>query len=357
MCDECRVLFASRRGAMQHLASAAHDSTQTRPVRLVEPDEQNQNDRQELGFVCRLCAKPRLFTRLDGLRRHSSALHGAAELAYAHVLPFADDKDSDTGKDSTSISTSISMSISKSIGGSSSGRARELASYETLLVPYEPAEPLPAFQGLAREQVVLASTASDARRAVSELHRLLGDPPYMVGFDTESKPTFVAGQRSCGPHVIQLALAGAAWLFLLGGAEDDAIMAELAPVLCSPAIAKYGFGLTSDRRLLRERFGLDTQDSLVDLGVLTRGFLPHVLGARTGAELLLGRSFAKSKSMGTKNWAARLTNAMVLYAANDAHLAFAVASRLGQLGDVPGLCAFVKAHREAGGGQLRLATV
>ena len=40
----------------------------------------------------------------------------------------------------------------------------------------------------------------------------------MIGFDTESKPTFVKGEASTGPHLVQLATDTHVYLFQIGAA-------------------------------------------------------------------------------------------------------------------------------------------
>ncbi|MDB5851290.1 MAG: 3-5 exonuclease, partial [Rhodoferax sp.] len=59
---------------------------------------------------------------------------------------------------------------------------------------------LPPFPSLTLPQIRLVATAQDAERADAELRG-----QTVLGFDTESKPTFVRNETSEGPHVVQFA--------------------------------------------------------------------------------------------------------------------------------------------------------
>lgn len=139
----------------------------------------------------------------------------------------------------------------------------------------------------------------------------------VLGFDTESRPLFAAGQDDTGPHVVQFATASAAWLLQL----HHAPALEIArAVLADERICKVGFGLDNDRSSLPRRLG----EELTHLVDLDRVFARHGYGRNTGVRaavaLVLGQNLRKSKKTSTSNWAApRLTPAQVRYAANDAH--------------------------------------
>ena len=58
---------------------------------------------------------------------------------------------------------------------------------------------LEPFERIGIDRVSLVSTGSQARRA---LDALVG--AAVLGFDTESKPTFARNELSEGPHIVQL---------------------------------------------------------------------------------------------------------------------------------------------------------
>ena len=80
---------------------------------------------------------------------------------------------------------------------------------------------LPPYDGIRLADVRLVKSAADAQAAQAAL--LAADA---IGFDTESKPTFVKGESSDGPHLIQFADDRHAWLFQVG---DTATIDALPP--------------------------------------------------------------------------------------------------------------------------------
>ncbi|HSI13913.1 MAG TPA: 3'-5' exonuclease [Chthoniobacter sp.] len=148
----------------------------------------------------------------------------------------------------------------------------------------------------------------------------------IAGFDTESKPTFHAGEKSRGPHVIQFALRDQAFIFQLHRPECRALVSEL---LGSEQVLKVGFGLRNDRAQIRSSLGV-TLEAVIDLDTVfrKRGYKGHI-GVRAAVGAVLNRSFRKSKRVTTSNWAAEeLTAAQLLYAANDAFAALQVMEAL-----------------------------
>ena len=69
---------------------------------------------------------------------------------------------------------------------------------------------LEIFAGLELRDIELVATPEDAARALATLGQL-----SVVGFDTESKPTFMKNEVSTGPHTVQLAAVVSAWVLLL----------------------------------------------------------------------------------------------------------------------------------------------
>ena len=67
---------------------------------------------------------------------------------------------------------------------------------------------LPPYRGIALADVVLVDSVAADAAAARDL--LAADA---VGFDTESKPTFAKGEVSTGPHLVQLATDGRAYLY------------------------------------------------------------------------------------------------------------------------------------------------
>ncbi|KQV46524.1 MULTISPECIES: 3'-5' exonuclease [unclassified Duganella] len=177
---------------------------------------------------------------------------------------------------------------------------------------------LPPYEGIRLADVRLVKTAADAEAAQAAL--LAADA---IGFDTESKPTFVKGESSNGPHLIQFADDRHAWLFQVGDAFPH--LATVKAILESDMTLKIGFGLSDDVKRVRAKLGIEPL-KVVDLGVVLR--VPgqkNDLGAKSAVAKYFGRSLTKSKKISTTNWATpRLNEKQILYAADDAQVALRV---------------------------------
>ncbi|MCX8520617.1 MAG: 3'-5' exonuclease domain-containing protein 2 [Rhodoferax sp.] len=184
---------------------------------------------------------------------------------------------------------------------------------------------LPAFGRPGLEQITQVFNAEQARAAAVQLHKT-----NAWGFDTESKPTFRVGELSDGPHIVQLATASRAWVFQLHDPECRTITAEL---LACTGVAKAGFGLGDDRKRIQHKLGVEPE-GILELNQVfkARGYRKD-MGVKGAVAVLFGQRFIKSKKAATSNWAnPHLTDAQLVYAANDAYAAICVYQALG-LGD------------------------
>jgi len=176
---------------------------------------------------------------------------------------------------------------------------------------------LEPFERLGLDRIRLVATPAQARQACDEL---AAAPVW--GFDTESKPTFLKDQRSEGPHVVQLATLDLAWVFQLHDPGCRAIVAEL---LALRGITKAGFGLGDDRQRIAAKLGVEPVDVLELNTVFRQRGYRKDMGVRGAVAVLFKRRFIKSRKATTSNWAnPQLTEAQLLYAANDAWAALRV---------------------------------
>lgn len=176
---------------------------------------------------------------------------------------------------------------------------------------------LPEFARLGLDRIALVDSAAAAREAVAAL-RDQSD----WGFDTESKPTFVQGEVSDGPHILQLATLERAWVFLL---HDTASRDLGAQLLADAGHTKAGFGLGDDTKRIRAKLGVEPA-GVIELNHLfrARGYRKD-MGVKGAVAVLFGQRFIKSKKAATSNWAnPRLTESQLIYAANDAWAAAVV---------------------------------
>lgn len=176
---------------------------------------------------------------------------------------------------------------------------------------------LAPFDRLGLNQISLVSTADEAGQACDALARV-----RVLGFDTESKPTFFKDQVSEGPHIVQLATADRAWVFQLHDLQCRTMVGQLLSTL---GIVKAGFGLGDDRKRIISKLGVEPADVL-ELNTIfrERGYRKD-MGVKGAVAVLFNQRFIKSKKAATSNWAnPRLTEAQLVYAANDAYAAFRV---------------------------------
>lgn len=176
---------------------------------------------------------------------------------------------------------------------------------------------LEPFEGLGLNDIVLVATRDDAERAATALLAA-----GVVGFDTESKPTFAKNEVSTGPHLVQFATRETAWLFQLHRTDCNEVLGAL---IGSEALRKVGFGLSSDLSLIRQKLKVEPRAVHdIDDEFRRRGYRRSV-GVKTAVALVFGQRFTKSRKATTSNWAShRLSKAQLRYAANDAYASIRV---------------------------------
>lgn len=182
---------------------------------------------------------------------------------------------------------------------------------------------LEPYVGLSMQNIWVVSTAQESQAAREEIMR-----NEVLGFDTESRPTFLKNQESKGPHILQFSTPVKAYIFYAHLVECHAVVAE---ILESSEVMKIGFGLGDDLKRISAKFGIEPR-AVVDLNATFKeiGYRNQV-GARTAIAILFKKKFAKSRSATTSNWSNKvLTEQQILYAANDAHAAIQVFHALQQ---------------------------
>jgi hypothetical protein len=180
---------------------------------------------------------------------------------------------------------------------------------------------LPAFPGLSPDHIHVPRTGAECEDAAAEIL-----DAGVAGFDTEAKPTFRAGQKSDGPHVVQFALTDKAFIFQLHRGDCERATAGL---IASKRVLKVGFGLKNDHGQIWSRLGISLNHFL-DLDHVFRklGYRGQI-GVRGAMGALAKQSFKKSKTITTSNWALReLSLPQLRYAANDAFAALKIMEAL-----------------------------
>jgi len=177
------------------------------------------------------------------------------------------------------------------------------------------------FAGLTLARIHIPTSTAEFKIATDKLLAA-----GIVGFDTESRPTFTTGDISEGPHVVQFALPDKAFLFQVHHAACHPFLREL---LQSDALIKVGFGLKSDSRHIHAKLGVQL-GGVVDLNrVFSMMGYSKEVGIRSAVGLVFRQRFAKSRKVTTSNWSQpKLSSQQILYAANDAYAALRVLEAL-----------------------------
>jgi len=180
--------------------------------------------------------------------------------------------------------------------------------------------PLCRYEG----EICLIQTARDIDHALADLQS-----EQLIGFDTETKPTFRKGDRHL-PCLVQVATARKVYLFRLKSPEDCVVPADM---LGSPGLLKVGIGLTDDMRALKLLHPFEERNML-DLGTLARQCGMAQTGVRNLAGIFLKIRIPKGAQ--TSNWAApTLSSAQIRYAATDAWICRELFLKFQGLGMVP----------------------
>lgn len=163
--------------------------------------------------------------------------------------------------------------------------------------------PLLQFEG----RITLIDTNEKFRRAMIDIGK-----PDLLGFDTETRPSFRKGRRY-QVALLQLADASRAWLFRL---NMIGLPKELTTLLADKTVIKTGVAIRDDLKALRSLFPfephgfIDLQNMVADHGI-------KELGLKKLTAITLGHTISKSQQV--SNWEApALTEPQQLYAATDA---------------------------------------
>lgn len=158
-------------------------------------------------------------------------------------------------------------------------------------------------------KIVVVEEVQAAREICDEILR----EETLLGFDTETRPTFKKGEKKHEPALIQMARADMVYLFRI---NKTGLIQPLIEVLKEKKIIKAGLAISRDLEELQELSYFEP-GGFVDLNQFAaeKGF--KSIGVRRLTAMLLG--FRVSKRQQTSNWEAEeLTKAQIRYAATDA---------------------------------------
>ncbi|MBQ7608285.1 MAG: 3'-5' exonuclease domain-containing protein 2 [Desulfovibrionaceae bacterium] len=165
-------------------------------------------------------------------------------------------------------------------------------------------------------------------RALDEWERALPDlqESSVLGFDTETRPTFRKGKTNA-PSLVQLATANAVYLIQLSWLAFGPYLAE---VLADAAILKVGVGIRFDMLTLA-KLSPFVPAGLVDLGTVARVNKLPSQGLRTLSAAFFGWRISKGSQC--SNWGVSdLSQRQILYAATDAWVGRLIYLKMKDLG-------------------------
>ena len=135
----------------------------------------------------------------------------------------------------------------------------------------------------------------------------------IIGFDTETKPSFTANTKRNSVALLQLAGVERAYIFRL---HNTGIPPELAKILSTTKIIKVGAAVNDDIKSLQVHTKFIAR-GFVDLQTIASGWGIMDKSVRKMAAIILGIRVSKSQQL--SNWeTAELSPAQINYAAIDA---------------------------------------
>jgi len=168
--------------------------------------------------------------------------------------------------------------------------------------------PIKRFEG----EIYLIENEDDTKDAVAYLSSF-----KFIGFDTESKPTFVKGKANINEvALLQLSSNEKAFLFRLNKYD---MPKSLKLLLENPNVLKIGSATHGDIHKLKDLYKKEefNPKGFVDIQIIGKKYKIKTVGLTKLTAILLG--FRISKRQQLSNWeAAELSKAQLNYAATDA---------------------------------------
>jgi ribonuclease D len=144
----------------------------------------------------------------------------------------------------------------------------------------------------------------------------------VLGFDTETKPSFKKG-KTYGVSLLQLSTSDKAFLFRL---NKIGLPQEIKQIMASEKVQKIGVAIHDDISSLRKISDFQPA-GFIDLQQFVKNYGIEDNGLKKLVAIILG--FKISKRQQTSNWEAEvLSQSQVEYAATDAWVCFEIYNRL-----------------------------
>jgi len=170
-------------------------------------------------------------------------------------------------------------------------------------------------------EICLVRTHAELEIAIDSLQK-----ERVIGFDTETKPTFSKGKMN-SPSLIQFAGEHVVYLIQL---QFVSMEVEIASILESPSILKAGVSIRDDIKELQKLYKFKA-DGLVDLADIAHKHKLESYGLRNLAAKFF--NWRISKGSQCSNWSqAQLSSRQMAYAATDAWIGREVYLKMQELG-------------------------
>ena len=135
----------------------------------------------------------------------------------------------------------------------------------------------------------------------------------LLGFDTESRPTFAPGQPHHGVSLLQLSGSACAYLFRV---KEMGLPQKLCSILANPSILKVGAAVNDDVHGLQRICGFK-EAGFIDLQKIVWEYGIRDKSVKKMAAIILGVRISKTQQL--SNWEAEeLSESQQKYAATDA---------------------------------------
>lgn len=172
--------------------------------------------------------------------------------------------------------------------------------------------------------IIVANTMEQAEIAAREIR----NAHAIVGFDTETRPSFVKGV-TYKVSLVQLSVGNTAYLFRLNLIRD--VCMPLFQLLEDPDIIKVGLSSRDDFQNLRKWYPELDPKSVIELQHLVKGYGIEELSLAKIYALLFGKKISKRQRL--TNWEApSLTDKQLSYAAFDAVACVEIYTELTRMG-------------------------
>lgn len=173
-------------------------------------------------------------------------------------------------------------------------------------------------------EIVLVRTQTELENILPELAK-----ESLLGFDTETRPTFTRGGTMQDPSLIQFATGHKVYLIQISILPFNE---HLAYILANENIIKAGVAINDDMNALAKLYPFKPAN-VIDLAKLANKKGVQAQGLRTLTANLL--DYRISKGAQCSNWATPLTHTQIKYAATDAWLGRIIYNTLSELEDSP----------------------